>query len=74
MRAGSPESDHSFLFDELDDLEVSMPVDDAPGSKMSSSGIKSPPRTTKGKYHWSPETGWRKEEEERIVIVPEALF
>ena len=60
IRAVSPIS--SFEFDEL---EVSLVSDSRPNI-----GIKSPIRTTKGKYHWSPGAGWKKgeaeEEKERI--------
>ena len=40
---------------------MSLPVDDSP-SIFQSHGIKQPPRTTKGKYKWSPGTGWKKED------------
>ena len=55
IRAVSPIS--SFEFDEL---EVSLAVDES----RHNVGIKSPIRTTKGKYHWSPNAGWKKGEAE----------
>lgn len=56
---------------DFEDFDVSLAEDISINEVLQTSGIKSPVRTTKGKYKWSPSTGWRREEpENNSPVVP----